>query len=145
MLELEGKLGKKIILHDDKIVISMGYLPFNKNREKTIALRNIASVEVKKPGLSSGFILFQIIGEEDKSRKSISDVPSDNEILFGSKSKYKIALEIKEYIESYNLNFNSSNTNNISIADELSKLRKLLDEGVINEEEFEKQKSKLLS
>jgi len=145
MLELEGKLGKKIVLHDDKIVISMGYLPFNKHREKTIALRNIASVEVKKPGLSSGFILFQIIGEEDRSRKSISDTPSDNEILFGSKNKYKIALQIREYIENYNLNSSFSSVGNISVADELNKLKKLLDEGVINMQEFEKQKNKLLS
>jgi len=35
--------------------------------------------------------------------------------------------------------------NKISVADELSKLKKLFDEGVITEEEFNNQKSKLLS
>lgn len=145
MLILEGKLGKKVSVYEDKIVISMGYLPFEKHREKVIAIRNIASVEVKKPGLSAGFILFQVIGEESKARKSISDVPSNNELLFGGKEKYKIALEIKEYIENYTSKKISSNENNLSIADELSKLKKLLDEEIINQEEFEKQKNKLLN
>ncbi len=35
--------------------------------------------------------------------------------------------------------------NNISIADELAKLKKLKDEGVLTEEEFQKQKEKLLN
>ncbi|MGV2686733.1 hypothetical protein GNF82_20900, partial [Clostridium perfringens] len=34
--------------------------------------------------------------------------------------------------------------NNMGVADELSKFKKLLDEGIINQEEFQKQKSKLL-
>lgn len=144
MLVLEGKLGKKVSVYEDKIVINMGYLPFEKHREKAILIRNIASVEVKKPGLSAGFILFQVIGEENKARKSISDVPSDNELLFGGKEKYKIALEIKEYIEKCTSKKISSNENNLSIADELSKFKKLLDERIITEEEFEKQKNKLL-
>ncbi len=144
ILELEGKLGKKIVLYDDRIVIDMGYLPFSKHREKTISIRNISSIEVKKPSLSSGFILFQIIGEESKSRKSIDDTPSDNEVLFGSMDKYKIALKIKEYIENYTSESRSYSGNDISNADELSKFRKLLDDGIISNEEFERQKSKLL-
>ena len=32
-----------------------------------------------------------------------------------------------------------------SVADEISKLKKLMDEGVITEEEFQKQKNKLLN
>lgn len=142
MLVLEGKLGKKIVLYDDRIVINMGYLPFEKHREKSIAIRNISSVEIKKPGLSSGFILFQVTGESDKSRKSIADAPSDNEVLFGSNDKYKIALKIKDYIDRYLLDKNVSN--NISVADELSKFKKLLDDGVIDQGDFDKQKNKLL-
>lgn len=144
MLVLEGKLGRKVSLYEDKIVINMGYLPFEKNREKTISIRNIASIQVKKPGLSAGFILFQVIGEESKARKSIEDSLSDNEILFGGKEKYKIALEIKEYIEKYTSKKITTDESNLNIADELIKFKKLLDEGIINQEEFEKQKSKLL-
>ncbi|MDR1593092.1 MAG: SHOCT domain-containing protein [Prevotellaceae bacterium] len=36
------------------------------------------------------------------------------------------------------------NTNNFSIADEIRKLKALMDEGIITKEEFEKQKAKLL-
>ncbi|SHJ51922.1 Short C-terminal domain-containing protein [Clostridium cavendishii DSM 21758] len=144
MLALDGKLGRKVVVEGEIVKISMGYLPFQKHRNKSVLIKDIVSVEVKKPGLSSGFILFQICGEDNKARKSISDAPSDNEILFGSKSKYETALKIKEYIENFKKNSNHSKTNNASTADEIMKFKKLCDDGIITKDEFEKQKSKLL-
>jgi Short C-terminal domain len=39
---------------------------------------------------------------------------------------------------------NPNNTNNTSVADEIIKLKKLLDEGAITQEEYDAQKKKLL-
>ncbi|MGG7215287.1 SHOCT domain-containing protein [Clostridium nigeriense] len=144
MLELKGKLGKKVMVDNNKVIINLGHLPFNKNREKTILINNIVSVEIKKPGLSSGFIFFQVMGEESKVRKSITDTSSDNEILFSGKDNYNIALQIKAYIDEF-MSKDKRIVNAISVADEISKLKGLLDKGIINKEDFDKQKNKLLS
>lgn len=144
MLELKGKLGKKVTIDNNKVIINLGYLPFNKNREKTILIKNIVSVEVKKPGLSSGFIFFQVIGEDSKARKSITDTSSDNEILFSGKNNYNIALQIKNYIDEF-MSKDKRIVNEIGVADEIAKLKDLLDKEIIDKDDFEKQKSKLLS
>ena len=39
----------------------------------------------------------------------------------------------------------SANNNNVSVADELLKLKQLLDMGVLSQEEFDDQKNKLLN
>lgn len=39
----------------------------------------------------------------------------------------------------------STNNNNVSVADELLKLKQLLDMGVLSQEEFDEQKNKLLN
>lgn len=144
MLELKGKLGKKVSVDSNKVIINLGYLPFNKNREKTILINNIVSVEIKKPGLSSGFIFFQVMGEESKVRKSMTDTSSDNEILFSGKDNYNIALQIKSYIDEFMSN-DKRIVNEISVSDEILKLKDLLDKGIINKEDFDRQKRKLLS
>ncbi len=53
--------------------------------------------------------------------------------------KYKKPEEIKFADE------NNSNSDKFSIADELRKLKELLDEGLLNNEEFEQEKMKLLN
>ena len=62
-----------------------------------------------------------------------------------SKKEYIIAIKIKEIIEKYKLTIKSVDKEKVSIADELNKFKKLLDDGIINQDEFDKQKNKLLS
>ena len=77
--------------------------------EKTIPLKSITSIQLKKPGMTNGYIQFGILG--------------------GIESKSGV--------------FNATKDEN-SVADELLKLKQLLDLGVITDDEFEQQKSKLL-
>ena len=60
-LVLEGSQGKTLTVQGDVIRIEKGGLLTGK-REKTIPIRNVTSVEVKKPGGFAGFIQFSIAG-----------------------------------------------------------------------------------
>lgn len=140
-IQLQGTLGKTVTVCGNCIKIKPSR---NSNSIKTILIDKIIQVSVKKPTIfKGGYIHFQT-GNIDEGILGINDVVSDpNAILFNAKEKYEIALNIKRYIEDYNSKINS-NADNLSIADEINKLKNLLDQGIINQEQFEKQKSKLL-
>lgn len=106
--------GKTIITCDnDKVVITrkgvINFVNQGIKGEKTIPLKSITSIQLKKPGMTNGYIQFGILG--------------------GIESKSGV--------------FNATKDEN-SVADELLKLKQLLDLGVITDDEFEQQKSKLL-
>jgi hypothetical protein len=64
---------------------------------------------------------------------------------FWKKEANEIKALCSKYINAYNHRSSpTSNSSGFSVADELSKLKSLLDQGVITAEEFEKQKQKLL-
>jgi hypothetical protein len=142
MLELKG-IGRKAIV-DNKFVKIKYSIIYGLKREKTIPINQIVSVQVKKAGLLSGYILFQTIGSIDNNiLKNAQEVYKDeNAVTFQAKSKYLEAIEIKEFIE--NIQNSSTSNNHISTADEILKFKKLLEDGTITEEEFEKQKKKLI-
>ncbi|MBR2077213.1 MAG: SHOCT domain-containing protein, partial [Exiguobacterium sp.] len=64
-----------------------------------------------------------------------------------NKPEYDQALELRDYVEELMNQPSSSQTaaTTISIADELLKLKQLLDAGVLSQEEFDTQKTKLLN
>lgn len=64
---------------------------------------------------------------------------------FNNKKSNKNAEEIKKYVEEYNLQNSNINTiQHYDKYDELSKLKKLLDDNIITVEEFETEKKRLL-
>lgn len=67
----------------------------------------------------------------------------ENSITFSNKKEALLMLELKEFIES-KMNSIQTKNSNFSTADELLKLKQLLDSGVINEKEFEAEKRKIL-
>lgn len=148
MLKLDGVIGigKSVEVNDDTIKIKLGMLnTLGRSREKVIPISKIVSVQVKKAGLQSGYIYFQTIGGLDNtSIKSFEEIKNDeNSILFNSSKKYKIALQIKEFVEGYKQTTSTGDIN--SVADEILKFKELLDNGIITQGEFEKQKNKLLN
>jgi len=70
-------------------------------------------------------------------------------IVFASKSNEQKAIEdqtiLNQQKQTQILNQMSQRNSQESIADQLTKLKKLLDEKAINEEEYEKAKSKIIS
>lgn len=154
MEELISRQGKSILVEKNSIIIKKKGWIFAAAREKTIPIRNISSVEVKKPGfLAAGFIQFSIAGgaTRDSSFKfsggAFDAAQDENSVVFVDEKAYRIALEIKEYIENYSEAIPNKNqdTPNFSSADEIIKLKNLMDQGIITKEDFERKKQKILA
>lgn len=151
MLTLNGRQKKTVIVEGSTVkLIKKGSL-FSSKRQKAIPIRNITSVEVKKPGaVAVGFIQFSIAGGavRDSSFKvtggAFDAAQDENSVLFADKKSYEIAQQIKEYIESYTEAPAPAAGAEFSAADEIVKLKSLMDQGVINTEEFEAKKRQLL-
>lgn len=149
-LVLTGRQGKMVIVEDNIVKIIKEGGMFTAQREKTFPLRNISSVEVKKPGLLvAGFIQFSI-GE--KSRDGLFTLTggvldatrNENSVVFAGQNNYEIALKIKSYVGNGGQSDIRPTAQSYSPADEISKLKKLMDDGVLTKDEFELKKKQLL-
>jgi hypothetical protein len=72
-------------------------------------------------------------------------VADENSVVFTGDDKYRIALEIKSYIENYVPSDSRASTPSGSVAEEIAKFKILMDQGVVTREEFEAKKRQLLS
>jgi hypothetical protein len=152
-LILQGREGKTLLVSGDVVRIEKQGGLFATKREKTITIRNITSVEVKKPGAWAGFIQFSIAGglARDSSYTftggSFDAVRDENSVVFATPEQYVTALEIKAYIEEWQAKaarLSTAPASQPSVADEIRKLKALVDEGILNNDEFEKKKKQLL-
>lgn len=66
-----------------------------------------------------------------------------NTIQISNMEQYEIALKIRDYIENYQTN-EGAPTQALSGADEIVKYKKLLDDGILTQEEFDAKKKQLL-
>lgn len=139
----------KIIINDNSITISrsgfMSKMKYGHTGDRTFLINQISAVEVKNAGFIMGHIQFILAGTQAKKQPlfaSQKDRADENTIMFSNKKNNIDANEIKEYIENYNNNSDKKIDNEY---DKLFKLKKLLDEKVITQEEFEKEKSKILN
>ena len=139
-----------IVLNNDSLTISrsglMAKLKYGHAGKKTFMINQISAVEIKDAGITMGHIQFIFAGTIAKKQPlfaSQKDRADENTVMFSKKEKNIEAQEIKEYIEKYN----SNQTNNIAEDkyDKLEKLQKLLDNGTINQDEFEEEKRKILN
>ena len=143
-LVLHGGHGKTLFVSRDSIRIVQEHL--SERHDKGIPIRNIASVEVKKPGAFDGFIQFSIPGGKahDSSHTftggAFDAARDENSVTFSGSDEYDIALKIKVYIESWAEHGQPP----FAVADEIRKLKALLDEGVLTAEEFAGKKKQLL-
>lgn len=139
-LKLSGKPGNGIEVNDSVVKIQNKI----KHIDKIIPLANVISVQVKKKGLTPGYIYFQTVGGLNTKIKNCNDVLGDeNSWLITNKSDYEIALKMKERIEAF-----SSQTIGVQVgdssADEIAKFKLLLDSGAITQEEYDAKKKRLL-
>jgi len=155
--EFKSGLGK-LELHEDRVVIKRGYLSGGGKTDKVIPLSSITDIQVKKPGLSAGYIRFITSGTEffsfDDLRKNHQ---IDNAVHFNGRARYEEALALKRRIEELMLRPQQAPEEEepvaaepaspaaFSVADELYKLKDLLDRGVITEEEFLRLKARLIN
>lgn len=111
--------------------------------EKTFRIKDIRSVQLKKPGLTNGYIQFGIAGDGGFRQGVISAVSDENSVMF-SKKYYNDMVELKNYIDSYEEVKGSAVVSSNNIADELVKLNELFKSGVLSEDEYIKLKNKLI-
>lgn len=148
MLQLKGKLGKTITVDDNFVGISQKSM-FTGTSEKKIPIKQISSVEVKKPGLMSGYIQIAEIGAQRSkgfSTGALQAAEDENSVLFNGTTDYEMALKIKGFIEEQMTKsaVSASTPQPASQADEIVKFKNLLDQGIITEEEFTAKKKQIL-
>lgn len=115
--------------------------------EKVIPLSNIKSVTFAYARWGGGGRIDIDIGAGPSSfiklTGSVTVSDSGKEFLIFKKDCTKNAELIRDYINNFLCNLSSVNVTN-SLADELVKLKALLDQGALSPEEFEAAKKKLL-
>ena len=147
IVSLKGRNGK-LELYEDYVRIdrgtAMGFLLQGLKGQKDIYIDSITSIQVKKPGLMVGYIQFSLAGGIESRRGAFNANKDENTVTFSGKDRYDEALQVKAYIENRRRK-ESAHQDRGSLADELSKLVALKDEGAITSEEYESLKRKLLS
>jgi len=144
-----------IIINDDKITIKRkGLLAVNAHGltgEKTFRINQISAVQLKEAKMAIGYIQFVLIGSQESKGGLQAAMRDENTVCFdggfNTEKTNQEAREIKDYIENYISNMEKNK--NVIVSqddkyDKLAKLKKLLDDSVITQEEFESEKSKLL-
>lgn len=113
--------------------------------EKVYSVNNISGVQLKTPGLTTGYLQIILIGGRDARGGVMGAVKDENSITFGKK-ELPLAEELKEYIEwCIQNNSAKSSAPAVSNLDEIKKLKELLDIGAITQEEFDAKKAQLLN
>jgi hypothetical protein len=148
-LKVLSGVNGQLELYQDKIVIKRkGMLSkmtqgFFKG-EKTLFLSQITSIQVKQGGLlTNGYIQFSIGGGKESTRGILDATKDENTVMF-TRGNNELVREIKGFIEKKIATANQP-VSPFSKADEIMKLKELLDQGIITGKEFEAQKKQLLS
>ena len=151
-LVLHGGHGKSLFVSRDSIRIVWEQQA--ERHDKGIPIRNIASVQVKKPGAFDGFIQFSIAGGKAHDHGfsftggSFDASRDENSVTFNGMDEYDVALKIKVYIEAWSpagTHAAEPSQAPLLVADEVRKLKALLDEGVLTPDEFAAKKKQLLA
>lgn len=115
--------------------------------EKTIPFKNITAVQLKKPGLTNGYIQFSLMGGGENKGGVFAATQDENTIMI-TKKNYEDMIELKTTIEDYIYNDGPKTSDIVppqqSPAAQLREYKELLDDGIITENEFNKKKTELL-
>jgi Domain of unknown function (DUF4429)/Short C-terminal domain len=112
--------------------------------DKDIYLNTITGIQIKKPGMTTGYIQFMARGSQDSKSGVTGAVKDENTVIFSGKKNHQIAQELKAKIEELLHQPLPSSSPPVSAADELIKLASLRDQGILTNSEFEEQKKVLL-
>lgn len=113
--------------------------------DKTMYLKQISGIQLKHGTIiTNGYIQFTLSGGNE-STKGILDATKDENTVMFRKKENDTADKIKSKIEELQASINLPQAiNPISVADEIKKMKELLDQGIIEQDEFEAKKKQLL-
>lgn len=158
--EFKGMNGTLSIYPDHLVISREGFIAFSTQGvkgERTYFYRDISAIEYKRPSfVSNGYFKVNIAGSQSgathvglisSSKESMKD---ENTVLLRAFNK-KVGDqtdEIYEYVNKqlaiYKQQAPLQSTAGVSSADEILKFKKLLDAGIITQEEFDQKKKELL-
>jgi hypothetical protein len=141
----------KVVLEGEKgfLVAAMGV----NQGQKTFAYESISSIEFEEATLmGNGRITFNIQGDTGRNSvlgmgKMMIGVQNENAFQYQKRSQNQEVIAAKNYIEDQMIKAKQSSktvVNSVSPADELRKYKQLLDDGIINQAEFDEKKKQLL-
>lgn len=158
-IKVELNIPEHVILEadDTKITITRKGLRSFANRgsngSQTIPFNSIIGIDYKPATLTAGHIGFTTAAGNQTTGGLGSqgifaniDYSKANSIVFRSKKANKPIQEIKDRVEDY-INQSTSNNDSNSTSDslnELPKLKKMLDDGILTQEEFDAKKKQIL-
>lgn len=133
----------------DRVVIRRKGWPYGTKSEKTVHMRSIGAVQWREPGgLMNGFIQIAHSGSQESKGGTFDAVKDENSIVFVKKAAPDFA-RIRDFIQerislAHAPQPAQAASAPTSLADELTKLAALRDQGVLTPEEFDAQKARLL-
>ena len=146
--EFKGYNGT-LILTDTGIIIQRGVKGFlfggmMLRGDKTIPYSSIIAVQLKKAGMTAGYIQLTLKGGSEAKSGLFQSATDENSINFHSAfggNNNELFNEAKTLIEE---KINSTGVPKSNGLDELEKLAALKEKGIINEEEFNAKKKQIL-
>ena len=147
--EFEVKVPNKVRISIDDTAITItrkGFMSFGSGvrGEKTIPLSHITAVQLKKPGMTHGYLQFSINGSSEAKGTAIELMKDENTIVFAGKH-LDYMMELKQLIESHNASANPAfQASGSSAAAQIKEFKAQLDDGIISPEEFDQKKKQLL-
>ncbi|MBK7393424.1 MAG: SHOCT domain-containing protein [Chloracidobacterium sp.] len=136
---------------EDRVTITpkgvLGFLNKGMKGTKEIPFHSIVAVQFKESGsVISGYIQFTIPGGNESKGGVRAATKDENTFMFAGKANNAIVIEIKNSIDSavHKLRTPQSNQPAASLPDELLKLAKLKEDGILSDEEFQAAKKRLI-
>jgi hypothetical protein len=148
ILEAKGVNGQ-IRLFGDRIVILrkgvMGFLSQGHKGEKSVFIHQISSVQFKDPGLAtSGYIQFAFLGGQETKGGLFNATKDENSVMF-RRGQRKDFERLRDELMSRIGSGRAPTLTASSVADELTKLAALREQGILSADEFEAAKRRALS
>jgi len=147
--DFTSSVGDGLKVYEDRIVIShsgvLNAISMGVHGDKTIYFSDLTAVQFKKAGFLAGHIQFSLLGGRESVGGVFAAAADENSITFGSKDN-ELAEEIVAYIQGKIKEAKQPKVTMAatSVADEIMKLKGLLDIGIITQAEFDAKKKQLL-
>ena len=148
----DGRNGGTVELLENVLVIRRkgvaSFLTQGLKGEKRIPYASITSVQFKEAGFTTGYIQFGISGGIE-SRRGVWDATTDENTVLFTKEAAENFRELRDIVEGRAAAARQGHSTPsppplANVADELTRLADLRDRGVLTDEEFAEQKSRLL-
>ena len=150
IFDFKSSVGDGLKVYEDRIVIThsgvLNFFAMGIKGDKTVYYNDLTAVQFKKAGWTAGHIQFSLLGGRESVGGVFAATSDENTITINS-NENEIAEKMVEYIQQKIKEVRQPKVAPAvaSAADEILKLKNLMDMGVITQEEFDAKKKQLLN